>query len=53
MNESAIEKEFPQDSWKYQDFSIIKGTTTRSGEFAFDERQRMEEQCTKFVSLPL
>lgn len=28
--ENDINSEFPKDSWKYQDFSIIKGTTVRS-----------------------
>lgn len=30
--DNSVDKEFPKDSWRYQDFSIIKGTTVRSGE---------------------
>ena len=37
----SIDKVFPQDSWQYEDFSIIKGTTMRSFEQAYDETQSM------------
>lgn len=51
--ENAVEQEFKKDSWQYQDFSIIKGTTTRSLEHEYQERQKMESQCSKFVPLRL
>ena len=47
---AEVEREYPKDSWRYQDFSIIRGTTVRSNEHQYEERQRMEQQCTKFVS---
>jgi hypothetical protein len=53
VSDSAVEQEFPKDSWQYQDFSIIKGTTVRSEEHAYAERQKMEDQCNKFVDLSL
>jgi hypothetical protein len=34
----AIISEFPKDSWKYQDFSIIKGTTVRSNDHEYEEK---------------
>lgn len=35
-SENDINFEFPKDSWKYQDFSIIKGTTIRSTEHKYE-----------------
>ena len=35
---NTVDSEFPKDSWRYQDFSIIKGTTVRSSEFEYEER---------------
>lgn len=49
VSENPIDREYPKDGWKYQDFSIIKGTTVRSSEFNYEEREKMEEQCNTFV----
>ena len=48
--DDSVDRQFPKDSWQYQDFSIIKGTTVRSSEFNYEEREKMEDQCNKFVS---
>lgn len=51
--DNSVDKEFPKDGWQYQDFSIIKGTTVRSNQFNYEEKEKMEDQCNKFVPFVL